>query len=365
MWKIQKRVTFISIVVVLLFSFVLSLSSQEAAKKTVVCPKCGYINDWSNDFCMNCGVSLKDAKLEAEKKAKEAERVKALEEAEIQEKKKPVVKIYEGPIDPRRLFIIPVADVLSSLEINIGGGSAFGVRKTEERPYLGHVRIGLGDVAEVEISTVGIINRLSEGSAAIPTAAFKLKFIPEGKVRPAFAGAIRSSLWHTEDRDTVKFQKRVATLYFVASKTFGALSFHLGASISDLRIRTRHKITDEFISPTRQWEQEHDRDYYNRNLVGPFFGFRAEVNPRTMLMLEVEQIAEYDFDEDNPILSKDDISTEWMMIAGVRFFFFNWLALDTGVMYRSDYHGIGDTQIEAGLNINLPLPRIARAIRSR
>ncbi len=43
-------------------------------------------------------------------------------------------KIDEGPIDPHRLFIIPEAEVLRSMEVNIGGGSAFGVRKKESRP---------------------------------------------------------------------------------------------------------------------------------------------------------------------------------------------------------------------------------------
>jgi hypothetical protein len=281
--------------------------------------------------------------------------------------KKPVQKettaIYEGPVDPRRLFVIPVADVLGSMEINLGGGSAFGVRKTEKRPFLGHLRIGLGDVAEVELSTIGVINRLSEGSASIPTAAFKLKFLSEGRTRPAVAGALRSSLWHSEERGRYKFQKRLSTLYFVASKTTGKVSFHAGVSVNDLRIRTKDIRADTLISPTP--EEAEDKDYLNRNPVGPFAGIRAEVNPKTFLMVEVEQIAEYEFDEEQPVLSTDDISTEWMVIAGVRFFFADWLAVDSGVLYRSDYNGIGDAQIQAGLNINLPMQRIVRSWRTK
>lgn len=311
-----------------------------------------------------------------EEKAKEAEKMNVFKEAEMRKKVKEVVeatlqiarpekkaiKIYEGPVDPRRLFIIPVADVLGSMELNLGGGTSFGVRKTEKSAFLGHVRLGLGNVAEVEVSTLGIINQLAEGTAYIPTASFKLKFIPEGKWYPSIAGALRSSLWHTEERGIIKFQKRVSTLYFVASKTFGSASFHGGVSINDLRIRTRTS-TDGYISPTLQQAEESDKDYFNRNLFGPFFGLKVEVNPRTFLMMELEQVAKYKFKEDNPLLSSDDISTEWMLISGIRFFFFDWLALDAGVMYRSDFHGIGDAQIEAGLNINLPLPRIIRAMR--
>lgn len=276
-------------------------------------------------------------------------------------KKVSAEKIDEGPVDPRRLFIIPVADVLRSMEVNIGGGSAFGVRKGEKRPFLGHIRVGLGDVVEIEVSTLGIINRLSDGSASITTGAFKLKLLPESKWIPSVGTALRSSLWHTEERGEVKFQKRLSTLYFVGSKTFGKASIHGGVSISDLRIRTK-TINNEPISPTSQWVKDKDRDYYNKNLIGPFLGLRLELNPKTFLMLEVEQIAKYDFDAENPIVSPNNISTEWMGIAGVRFFFLNWLALDTGIMYRSDYYGIGDAHIEAGLNINLSLPKVVKSL---
>lgn len=343
MIHISKKTGVALLVGVVLFAFVLSLSAHESEKRT-----------------------------------KEVEKVKVFKEAEIRNRvekaveaklqletpKKEAVKIYEGPVDPRRLFIIPVADVLGSMELNIGGGTTFGVRKDEKRPFLGHLRLGLGGVAEVEVSTLGIINQLADGATFIPTAAFKLKFLPEGKWYPSIAGALRSSLWHTEERGEVKYQKRVSTLYFVASKTFGNFSLHVGGSINDLRIRTR-TIADGYISPTEQEAVISDKDYINKNLFGPFLGVRLELNPKTFLMMEVEQVAKYDFDETNPILTKKDISTEWMLITGVRFFFFDWLALDAGVMYRSDYYGIGDAHIEAGLNINLPLPRIFRAMRER
>ncbi|MFC1553470.1 hypothetical protein ACFL7D_02440 [candidate division KSB1 bacterium] len=271
--------------------------------------------------------------------------------------------LYDEPMDPRRLFIIPVADVLGPLEINTGGGTIFGVRKTEKRPFLGHIRFGLGGVAEIEMSTVGVVNQLTDGSPSIPTAAFKLKFLPEGKYYPALAGALRSSLWHTEDRtddfgQLWKFEKRIATLYFVASKTFGNISVHGGLSINDLRIRTKNGNTGEMHSPTPQEAKDRDKDYYNKNIFSPFIGINAQANSRTFLMMEFEQVPKYKFEVEDPELSKENISNEWMVIAGIRYFIFNWMSLDTGVMYRGDYHGIGDAQIDAGVDINLPLTRI-------
>jgi hypothetical protein len=239
--------------------------------------------------------------------------------------------------------------------------------REERRPFLGRLSIGLGDVAEIEASTVGIVSGLVKGSAAIPTVAFKLKFLPETNRFPfaGVAGALRSSTWHSEERDKVKFEKRVSTLYFVASKTLGPVSMHTGLSINDLRIRTRNTVTGEFISPTPEEIKAKDRDYVNENLFSPFAGLGVEVNPRTLLMLEYESIPEYKFDEENPAVNKGKIGEVWMIIAGVRYFIFDWLPLDTGVLYRGDYHGIGDMHIQAGLNVNLPLPRIARAMSAK
>jgi hypothetical protein len=355
MLKISKKIGKVSLGGVLLLAFVLSLSAQEATKKAVVSPESEHFNLWSNAFSINSSAFLMVAK--AWKNAENA--VKAISQEEKKEEQlEPVPK---GPVDPRRLFVIPTAEVLHSLEVNFGGGSSFGVRKTEERPFLGHMRLGLGGVAEVEVSTLGIINRLSAGSASIPSAAFKLRFFPEGKLRPGFAGALVSSLWNSEERGMVKFERRLSTLYFVATKTFKQVSVHAGISINDLRIRTK-TLDDDLISPSPMEAETSDKDYFNKNLVGPFVGVRVELNPKTKLMIELEQVAEYKFNEADPTLSKDDISNRWMGIAGVRFFFFDWLALDTGVMYRSDYHGIGDAQISAGLNICLSLPRIFQSL---
>jgi hypothetical protein len=276
--------------------------------------------------------------------------------------------------DPRRLFVIPSAYVLKSFEVNASVGTNFGVITEEKRPFLGRTRIGLGDLAEVEISNEGIINRLSKGSPAIPTVAFKLQLLPEGRVFPAVAGALRSSLWTGEERslsaatrvkfqlpsNSIKFEKRLATLYLVASKTIGPTSFHAGMSISDLRVRAKDAGTGASFSPDAEFIKANDRDYFNKNIFTPFAGLQAAVNDRTMLMMELSRIAEYRFDEDEPILDANKVTTRLMGIAGVRFFFFNWMALDTGVRYRSDFHGIGDAQIEAGLNFGLSLRDFAQ-----
>ncbi len=381
MIQIMKHTGRFFLVGVLLITFVLSLSAQETTKETITCPDCGYVNEWSNDFCDNCWALFAGRKKETQEKTGEQE-AKAMVngslnslvnlEKDVKARKGKSIQEESGEeadkelIDPKRLFVIPIADVLRSLEVNLGGGTSFGVKKEEARPFLGHIRLGLGGVAEVELSTLGIINELSEGSTVIPTAAFKIRFISEGKWRPAVASALRSSLWHVEERDVplmfaVKYQKRLSTLYLVASKTFNEVSVHAGVSVSDLRIRTTTTMDDP-LSPTQPEIDSTGKEYFNKNIFGPFVGLKVQLNPKTFLMMELEQIAYYKFDESTFVVSEDNIDIEWMGIVGVRFFFVNWLSLDAGVMFRSDYHGIGDAHIQTGLNICFSLSNIGKIL---
>ncbi|MFC1553471.1 PEGA domain-containing protein [candidate division KSB1 bacterium] len=379
-----------------------SVKVEQKIPASLICPVCFSYNRFENNRCAACGSSLVDEKIKLISTADISDVVKLRDEQQTaaetktaagkiaavdtvktktvipvavtevkktepeekpQEIKLPRKPLYTEPMDPKRLFVIPVADVLGSMEINTGGGSIFGVGKTDKKPYLGHLRLGLGDIAEIEVSSVGVINQLSQGTPSIPTAAFKLKILNEGKYRPAFAGAFRNSLWHSEriidcnDRPW-KFEKRIASLYFVASKTFSRIKLHSGISINDLRIRTFDGGTGLPYSPTEQEIENSDKDYFNKNIVNPFLGIQIHTVPRTILMVEFQKIANYNFDVEDPILSKDNITSEWMLISGLRYYLFNWMSLDTGVMYRGDFHGIGDAMIDAGMDINLPLTRM-------
>ena len=363
----------IACMIAMAFFAVVGLLAQESIQ-TIECPGCHYRNPWAYDYCISCGKSLKEIKANAANKQEPA-RKEPLPDAKgtnppqavAEGKAVPEGEIHVGLVDPRRLFLIPTADVLGSLEVSIGGGSIIGEMKEEKRPFLGHVSFGLGDVAEIEASTVGMINGLKKGSAAIPTAAFKLKFLSESTHPPyiGLAGALRSSLWHSEIRGNIEFQKRVATLYFVTSKTLGATSIHGGLSISDLRIRTLSTTTDELISPTAAEAEETGKNYINKNIFQPLLGLSVKVNPRTWMMVEFEYIPDYDFDEEEPVITDALIKSKWMVIAGLRFFINDWLPLDTGVLYRGDYHGIGDMHIQAGLNINFALPKVFQKMKTK
>jgi len=243
-----------------------------------------------------------------------------------------------------RLFTVPTADVLRSLDVSLSGGGAFSAES--ERSFLGRAAIGLGDVAEVEISTLSVLNALKASSSSVPTSAFKMRVLRERGDRPAVSWLLRGT---TDWRDIespvphVDFRTRLTRLQVVASKSVGTVDVHAGIGWADIRV----KDPGGYPGGPR-WTGE-----LKRNLFSPFGGFSVPVNPRTTVMGEVDMVPRYDFGE-GFTEANQMILYAWSGAAGVRFYFARWLSTDVGVIYRSDFDGLADAAIRASANVLLP-----------
>ena len=359
--------------------------SQETPPKTILCAACKYENEWDYNFCISCGASLKSAKeaklaeirktqeeviaaarrkavedsIAAVRKAAEAllentqaEQTKVQINLPEQEKlrSKWIVQRFDTPAELSRLFNVPVADVLNSLDVSFTGGGAFGIEK--ERAFLGRAGLGLGDLAEIELSTLSVINTLKKGSSSVPTSAFKMRIRREKNSFPAIAWALRSTTdWQNLQGETsdVSFRTRLTKLYVVASKRVGSIIGHVGMGLTDVRVK----------SPKGWSFRDAGQDELRRNLWSPFVGLTVRANPKTLVMIEIEGVPQYSFTV-HGIHDQDAIDNVWAGVFGVRFYFTNWLAVDTGVKYRSDFDGIADANIQASTNIVLPFGRASR-----
>jgi hypothetical protein len=354
---------------------------QAETPATIVCPQCGFVNQWMNKFCIQCGRSLETAKngvLESLKKPSDAARIDPEKPMPVEsetpiEKLKPVreaalspetknetdaeaprerwyTRILSEQGDIPRLFNIPTANMLRSLDLSFTGGGAFGIEK--DRGFLGSISMGLGDIAEIQIVTQSVINALKNGSNVLPTSAFKLRLIGEGRLIPGVAAAIRSTTgWRKleGEKTGISLETRLTKLYIVGTKQVGTVALHAGISLTDVRVRTPMGWT--FLDATQSELQ--------KNLWTPFGGISARANPKTYIMAEIEGQPSYDF-EAGRIYGEGAIKNIWASVLGVRFYFTNWLAMDTGVRYRSDFHGIADATIQASFNGILPLGRASR-----
>ncbi|MGC9363246.1 MAG: hypothetical protein ACP5FZ_01615 [Fidelibacterota bacterium] len=352
----------------LLLGVILTLSIVALPAQDLICSSCKQVNDINSKFCSNCGEPLED-----EYNAWIVER----NERQIYDH-----KFITGRVDPPRLFTIPTAGVLGSKDISLMGGGAFGV--AVQQSFLGTIGMGLGNIAEVEFSTVGLINNISHGSPSVSTSAFKIQLIPENlfgwRFSPQLAVAIRSSAdWKSVTSDSkalsansdfyvyneftqrkecavnaIGYSTRFTIMYGVATLPLGPLRIHSGLTLTDIRIKD---MNVDYI-----WLEDNNAPKEKqKNLIGGFAGFEIEYNPQTKLMVEVKTDSKHEY---NLETKEIELSHTYVAIGGVRFFFTKWLSIDTGVLYQSNYTGIADSQIKLGLNLFLPTGSLPDYIKS-
>ena len=407
------KISFIAAVMLLMFGLAAGYA-QITAPRNIDCAVCKNTNEWSYKFCINCGAALaamKENKLLELQRERETARQKfvadslaRVRDAEVRQREraatmatvrdtsrvnlapqfaltavsrpevarvnattaKPVARqqrdeqrwyktmLREPAILPR-LFNVPTANVLGSLDLYFTGGGAFGIEK--ERNFLGRAGLGLGDIAEVEFATQSVINSLQQGSSSLPTSAFKMLLLRERPGLPAIAMALRGTtswryLASGDFNGNFSFETRLTKLYFVGSKRVGKVSGHLGVGLTDVRVRNisyynylRNELPVVFTAELQ------------RHLWAPFGGLSIQANPKTQVMIEIEGLPSYAFRQGNSYRA-NDIKNIWAGVFGVRFYFANWLAADTGVRYRSDFDGIADANIQANINFLLPVGRL-------
>jgi hypothetical protein len=404
------------VIFILLFGAA-STFGQIAEPRNINCTICKYENEWNYKFCINCGASLaamKEAKRAEWQRDREAARRQAVADslARVREMEadktaatqtmtmaprdttrtalpnvaaagtqsralpqtngtapallrpqKPSQQpwhktMLKEPAILPRLFNVPTADVLGSLDFYFTGGGAFGIEK--ERNFLGRAGLGLGDIAEVEFATQSVINSLQQGASSLPTSAFKMLLLRERVGLPAIAMALRGTTsWQSLEASSTTtyffFQTRLTKLYLVASRKVNKVTGHVGIGLTDVRVRNAQGFNFANGLPVNLTNGEE----LQRNLWAPFGGLSIQANPKTQVMLEIEGLPSYDFAAGQKY-GASGIKNIWAGVIGVRFYFANWLAADTGVRYRSDFDGIADSNIQANINLLLPVGRLRR-----
>lgn len=277
---------------------------------------------------------------------------------------------------PSRLFSIPTGDILQSMEVSFSGGGAFGIEGGTA--LLRNLIFGLGGIAEVELTTSGMTNRLTGKSERVPTSSFKVSLIPERFkglwYLPDIAVQLRSASWQSLEGENSQLryeykaysaemdgnlhavsqlQKRFSILYLIIGKRIPSLgSIHLGVSQTDIRTKGGFQtiyLPHEGIFDTIEIQE------LQESFISPFGGLEILANNTTRLMAELHSVPLFDYDFKNKEI---EITQTWLGVAGIRFFLAPWISLDTGVKYQSDFDGIADAEIDIGVNFVIPVKNI-------
>ncbi len=276
---------------------------------------------------------------------------------------------------PSKFFVIPTGKVLRTMEVYASGGSFYGEK--ESGGIEGRIGLGLGNVAEIELSSTQVENQLTGRESRFPSRTFKVHLIPEAMryhwYIPQMALQLRSAAWSEaiEQGEAVweslrmgfadankgyqlrslALQTRFTTLYAIVGFEGELGGLYGGMSLTDVRTRGGG-----------QWiydEAEETMDYIEfpakqENILQPFGGFIMNANESTQILAELSAIPNLDYD----VKKKEPfIDYAWVGIAGIRFYMLPWLSLDTGVRYLSTFEGIADADINLAVNAVLPLKK--------
>jgi len=294
--------------------------------------------------------------------------------------------------NPSRLFSVPMADVLRSAEVCVSGGSSFGMESSSA--LIQNLSIGLGGIAEAEISTTGLTNEMTGESESFAMSSFKVNLIPERFQRYGFlpnivaqlkssswksieneSGAIRSiytsaSSYAGENLVSLGVQERFSVLVLIIGKRWSFAGFQAGICATDIRLKNGRRwywVTDP-MDPAAAYGGVHSAEIpeKQKNTLAPIGGIEIQANDKTKIMAEIQSVPIFDFD-----VRRQDvvISTAWLGVAGIRFFIADWLTLDAGVKIQSNDRGIADAEIRIGGNCVVPvndwMKKIARSVRER
>jgi hypothetical protein len=282
--------------------------------------------------------------------------------------KKSILNRMKYASSPTKNFSTPTGRVLKSMEVMVSLGSSFGIE--ENSGVLGRLAIGLGGVAEVELTRSSFMNELTGQQGNLPTSIFKMSLVPERFSQywfiPNICLQLHSTPWQSSVNERshltesakatydasnlarINMDNRFTTLYGIIGKEFNFMSLNGGVTLTDVRVRNAWQwIFDQNLGQEAYFHIPE----MQKNLIAPFGNIAIAANNDTQLLGEVQAIPLIDY---NIISKQVQIKRTWRAIVGVRFFIAQWLSLDTGVKYLSSAKGIADSEVNVGLNLMLP-----------
>ena len=264
------------------------------------------------------------------------------------------VMTAQPPIEPRTLFQMPTGGVVKSMDAEVSGiGVLFG---DGAKPVL-QAALGLGDIAQMEAGTLGIVSNIAKDGelTSVPSAGLKVH-LPLGRFARGVAASFQRSGTHTDVVDRVDWTARVGEFHTVATLAnhapedvtsrragWNGVKFlaHVGAKYIDSRLTSQGVGT----------EVDTERTYWR-----PLGGFEVwRDDARARIVGEFNWITGFD-DTDG-----GSIEVIRVISGGVRFFFSKHATFDFAVRQQSNYEGIAESAIQTKLTFHLP----THALRDR
>lgn len=256
--------------------------------------------------------------------------------------------VADPPVEPSNLFSIPTARVVRSMDVDLSGTGVV-LSQSGSRPLVGAV-LGLGDIAQLEMGTIGIVSGIDKADALTDVHSAGLKvYLPLSGYARGIAASFRRSGTHKEKTTEGQYDAKVGEFYamttvanypeenLAADPTAGwrglKLKGHVGMKYLDARMEGAGEATGAYWRPAggvELWKND----------------------ARARVLAELNWIPGFER------TGGDRIEIVRVVTAGVRYFFSKHTTFDFGVRHQSNYDGLAESAIQAKMNFSMPTHKL-------
>ena len=259
------------------------------------------------------------------------------------------------PVEPPNLTLIPTANVVGSLDIDL---SAAGVFLGEKSTYRGAALLGIGDISEVGLSSIETVSSLREKNEPGSMNAGCIKLAFRGwKHWQGTAAIFRRSGTQRENALTpilfepVDYEKKVGE-FSVVTTLANFSSPEEGASADGGWKGTKIKVHLGlgYVNGNLTYRDSIDvRDSFLRPFGGVEMWRGSSRIPQSRIIAEFGWLPHF-----KGAYGEERVEDIWAVASGVRFFWHRYGTVDVGVRYQSNYDSLAESTIQVKFRMGWP-----------
>ena len=251
----------------------------------------------------------------------------------------------DPPVEPTNLFSIPTGSVVRSMDLDV---AATGVVLSESgsRPLTGAV-LGLGDIAQLEIGTIGIVSGFDNADRLTDVHSAGLKvFLPLSGYARGLAVSFRRSGTYRERTKEGDYKAKVGEFYTVATlANYPGEQYATDPHAGWNGLKVKGHVGMKYVDAKLDGATSTGASFWRP--VGGIELWKSDARAR--IMGEVNWIPGFELN------GGERIEVVRVVTGGVRYFFSKHVTFDFGVRPQSNYDGLAESAIQAKLNLSIPM----------
>ncbi len=251
----------------------------------------------------------------------------------------------DPPVEPTNLFSIPTGRVVSSMDLDV---AVTGVVLSESgsRPLTGAV-LGLGDIAQLEMGTIGIVSGFDNADKLTDVHSAGLKVVvPLSGYARGFAVSFRRSGTYRERTEEGDYKAKVGEFYTVATlANYPGEQYATDSHAGWNGLKVKGHVGMKYVDAKLDGASPAGASFWRP--VGGIELWKSDARAR--IMGEVNWIPGFELNDG------EGIEVVRVVTGGVRYFFSKHATFDFGVRHQSNYDGLAESAIQAKLNLSIPM----------